>query len=158
MPDTFEPSDPKNLLAIRTLSWNIIRDVAPDEELSAQKFTDRIVKAWEEGKLIPARADATNTGGLGNIDLVLLVVIPVVIAVLEELGRRLETSNLDALKQWVKEKEANKNEALKIIDLAVERDYKAINEKVKSKKARSKERTAKQAIKVHLKKLLELLS
>jgi len=159
MSDTFQPySDPKNLLAIRTIGWNIVHDVAPDEELSAEKMTERILRAWEEGQWIVARTDATSSGGFGNMDLVLLVIIPVVVAVLDELGKQFVTLNIDRLKQRIKEQEANKSETIKIIDLAVEREYQVVNQKVKSKKARSKEKITKKAIKAYLKKLLELES
>ena len=157
MPDIFRPySDPENLLAIRTIGWNIVRDVAPDEELSAEKLTERILRAWEDGQWIVARTDATSAGGFGNMDLVLLVIIPVVVAVLKELGKQLVTLNIDAMKQRIKEKEVNKSEAIKIIDLVVEREYEVVNQSVASKKARSKEKITKRAIKVHLKKLLGL--
>jgi len=62
------------------------------------------------------------------------------------------------MKQRIKEKETNKSEAIKIIDLVVEREYEVVNQSVASKKARSKEKIAKRAIKAHLKKLLELES
>ena len=157
MPDIFQPySDPENLLAIRTIGWNIVRDVAPDEELSAEKLTERILRASEEGQWIAARTDATSAGGLGNMDLVLLVIIPVVVAVLKELGKQLVTLNIDAMKQRIKEKEVNKSEAIKIIDLVVEQEYELVNRKVKSKKAHSKEKITKQALKNHIQKQLEI--
>jgi hypothetical protein len=159
MPDTFQPySDPENLLAIRTIGWNIIHEVAPDEEFSTEKLTERILRAWQDGQWIVAQTDASNAGGFGNMDLILLVIIPVVTAVLDELGKQFGTWNIDALKHRINEKDANKNAVTKLIDLAVEREYKAVNQKVKSKKARPKERIVKRVIKVHLKKLLELES
>jgi len=159
MPDDLRPySDPENLLAIRTIGWNIVRDVAPEEMLGAEKMTERILRAWEDGQWIVARTDSASAGGLGNMDLVLLVIIPVVVAVLKELGKQSVTWNIDALKQRIKEQEADKSETIKIIDLAVEREYTVVNQKVKSKKARSKEKITKKAIKTYLKKLFELES
>jgi len=157
--DTFLPySDSENLLAIRTIGWSIVHDVAPDEELSAEKLTERILRAAEEGQLIAARTGATSAGGFGNMDLVLLVIIPVVVAVLKELGKQMVTWNIDAMKHKIKEKEANKRDAIAIIDLVVEREYKVVNQSVASQKARSKEKIVKRAIKAHLKKLLGLES
>jgi hypothetical protein len=157
MPETIQPySDPKNLMQVRALSLNIICDVAPDEELSAKKLTGHIVKALDEGYFIVAGSEATTAGGFGNIDLALLVIVPVVVFVLRELGKQLLTEELDTLKERIEENDENKSAAIKIIDLAVEREYKLVNQKVKSKKARSKEKVAKQAIKVHIKNLLEI--
>jgi len=159
MSDTFQPySDPANLAVIRAIGSSVVLDVAPDEELSAQKLIDPIAQAYEEGHLLVARMDSKTPGGFGDVDLILLVIVPVVIEVLGELGKQLLTMGFDALKKRIKEKEANKSKAIEIIEVTVEQKYKLVNQKVKSKKARSKEKIAKQALKIHIKKQLEIES
>jgi len=157
MSDTFQPySDPENLAVIRTIGSAVVHDVAPDEESSAQKLIDPITQAYEEGHLLIARVDSKTPGGFGDTDLILLVIVPVVVEVLGELGKQLVTIGIDALKKRIKEKETNKRQAEEIIDVTVEQEYRLINHKVKSKKARSKEKIAKLALKIHIKKQLEI--
>jgi hypothetical protein len=156
MSNTFQPySDPTNLAVIRAIGSAVVHDVAPDEELSVEKLTGSIAQAYEEGRLIVAGTDSKTPGGFGDVDLVMLVIVPVVIEVLSELGKQLLTLGIDALKKRIKEKEASKSRAAEIIDVTVEREYKSVNKKVKSKKARSIEKITKQALKIHIKKQLE---
>ena len=157
MPTLFQSSsDPENLALIQAISLDIIREAAPDEELSLQKLTSSIVQAYEEGELITAETDTKTYGGFGNIDPVTLVVVPVVVAVLSELGKQLIALGVDALKKRIEEKDAHKKQATEIIEIAVEQQFEWINQKVKSKKARSKEKIIKQTIKVKIKKHFDI--
>lgn len=155
MSGIFQPySDDTNLTMICAISLAVIHDVEPDEELSIKKLVDRIAQIYEEGDLIIAGADSTTAGGFGNVDLLTLIIIPVVIAVLSELGKQLLSVGVNELKKKIKEEEENKNKAVKVIDVVVELEYKLVNKKMKSKKVHSKEKVIKQALKAHIKKQL----
>src|SRR4051812_26301302 len=134
MPDPFRPySDPDTLTVIRTIGLAIIHDVAPEEELSFEKLADPIAKAYEEGHLIVSETDSKTYGGFGDIDPVTLVIVPVLIEILSELGKQLLTLGMAALKKSIDEKDSNKKKAVELIDVIVEQKYKLINQKVKSK-------------------------
>ncbi len=103
MSGIFQPySDDTNLTMIRAISLAVIHDVEPDEELSIKKLVDRIAQIYEEGDLIIAGADSTTAGGFGNVDLLTLIIIPVVIAVLSELGKQLLSVGVNELKKKIK--------------------------------------------------------
>lgn len=154
MSASFHPSsDPDTLALIQSISLAVIREAAPEEERSVQKLTGPIVQAYEEGDLIAAATDSKTYGGFGTIDPVTLVVVPVVIEVLSELGKQLVPWGIDALKKRIEEKDASsKRQLVEMIDIIVEQEFESVNRKVKSKKARSKEKTIKRAIKIQVKK------
>lgn len=135
-------SDPQNLVAIRTLSQEIITDVEPSEKASLEDMLEDMVENYEQGYISAAETDSKNSGGFGEIDLITLVVVPLVVAVLEKL--------IDAgFEKWKEAQKAKKDQAeiqrlSQRIEQVVEEEYIIIERQVNSKKARRKEKIIKQ--------------
>jgi hypothetical protein len=151
-------SNSDNLEAIRALSRDIVHSVEPEEDISAKKLVDRLVKGCEEGKLPVADNDAERAGGFGGIDLITLVVVPLVVAVLKKICDELVEWSFEKMKIDLKKNIEKKVELSKKIDYLVEEQYIIVSEKVRSKKSRRKEKIIKQTTKVSIKKMLNIES
>lgn len=155
----FQPySDSANLEAISMISREIIHVVEPEEDISAKRLIDRLIKGYEEGKLTIADSDAENAGGFGSIDLITLVVVPLIVTTLGEVCKQLVIWGVHELKEWAKKTEENKKRLSDLIDIVVEQKYEEVNGKVKSKKSRRKEKIIKQTTKISIKKVLDVVS
>jgi hypothetical protein len=159
MENTFQPySDPSNLESVRAIGFEIVREVAPDEELSTEKLINKLIKDYEIGKLPSADRSTIQPGGFGNVDLVLLVIIPVVVEVLKELGKELVKQTFNEIKMAIEDDNAIKKKAIVIIEQSVEREYHTITEKVKSGKSKRRQKIVKRTIKTHVKRSLGINS
>jgi len=157
MESQFQPySDAANLEAIRMISREVIHSIEPEEDVSVKRLGDRLVKGCEEGKLTIAGDGAENAGGFGDIDLVTLVVVPLIVTTLGELCKQLVIWGVAELKEWAKKDKDNKKKILDKLDIVVDQKYEEISGKVKSKKSRSKKIAISSAVKVHIKRHLEV--
>lgn len=156
MSDPFQPySDPETLSLIRDVSLVVIREVAPEEELSAKKLTGPIAQAYEEGDLIVAGTDSKTFGGFGDVDLITLVTVATTIATISALLQQFSISAHE-LREKLREEENEGGKGTKRIYECVEQQYKLVSRQVKSNKARPKEKKIKEAIKRHIRKVFDL--
>ena len=141
-------SSDNNQSIYRSLSEQIISDVAPEEQDIAQAMIDDLIAQYGQGYVTAAETDARDSGGYGEIDLVTLVVVPLVVAVFEKLLEELVDVGLDKLREYLRKKKQEdptiKKQFSKRIEEIVEKEYTVIEQQVKSKKTNRKERIIKQ--------------
>ena len=141
-------SSANNQSIYRSLSEQIISDVAPEEQGIAQAMVDDLITQYGQGYVTAAETEARDSGGYGEIDLVTLVVVPLVVAVLEKLLEELVDVGLDKLREYLRKKKKEdpdiKKQFSKRIEEIVEKEYTVIEQQVKSKKTNRKEKIIKQ--------------
>ena len=143
----FQPySNATNLEVIRRITRGIIQTVAPDEEVSASKIIDKLIKSYEEGNVVGISEDNDVASGFGDIDLITVVVVPMVISVLENLFSRSATLKNQG--------EPSGTTLSNLVETIVDEQYITISEKVKSEKSKSKSKILKQTTKEYVKQAL----
>lgn len=141
-------SSTENLPILRSLSRQVIAEVAPEEQEIALSMTDDLIAQYDQGYVTAAETEARDSAGHGPIDLVTLVVVPLVVAVSQKLLEGLVEIGLEKLREYLSKKAKEDPSIVKQfsdrIEQVVEEEYTVIEQRVKSKKARRKKKIIKQ--------------
>lgn len=103
---------PDNQIAVQAISYEVLLKVVPNEVEESQAFLPPLVDMALRGEEI-APPSLDKAGGLGNVDLMVMVVIPVVVAVLSDLLVELGKVKVEEIKE--DRKKAREAKALKRI-------------------------------------------
>lgn len=146
--------DNRNILS--EIGYQIIMDVAPDEELTSRKMTNEVLQRYEQGNILVAEISANDAGGFGDLDLATLIVLPVLVSTLSEICKQLVVWTFEEIKADIKKSEDKKKKVSQMIDVIVDDKFEELNKKVKSKKGKKKRKEIRKAIKIHIKNELEI--
>lgn len=88
----------ENRIAVRDISQHILERVAPDEAALPTGFLDATIAATARGQVF-ASDSSDVAGGLGGVDLAMLIVVPAVVTVLTNLLTQSGVESITALKR-----------------------------------------------------------
>jgi hypothetical protein len=133
---------------MRSLSEQVIVAAAPEEQEIARAMTDDLITQYEKGFVTAAETEARDSAGHGEIDLVTLVVVPLVVAVSQKLLEGLVGIGLNNLREYLNKRAQEDPSVIKQfsnrVEKVVEEEYTVIEQHVKSKKARRRQKLIKQ--------------
>jgi len=103
---------PENQAAIQAISYDVLLKIAPDEVEASQVFLAPLIDMAIHGEEMPS-SSPDKAGGLGSVDLMAMVVIPVVVTVLSDLLVELGKVKVEEIKE--ERQKAREAKALKRI-------------------------------------------
>jgi hypothetical protein len=147
----FQPySDTFTRNLVRNIINKVVKSIDPEEEIPVQSLTDKIVKDYENGKIV--KKEEAKTSGSSNIDLMVLIVVPIVVQTLKniiEQGFKLD--------KWRSFNKKDKETVSTLIEDVVDEKFQQVTIRIKSQKSLSKKKAIKKATKLFTKQVLGIV-
>jgi hypothetical protein len=124
----------ENRQAVKEICQQILVAVTPNEVPISQAFIDPLLEMAANDEIVTIDA-SDQAGGLGGVDLMIAVVVPITVAVLANILTELGKATIEEVKELWKKQEIGKEKLSLLVD---DKTIKIIVDRTGSPKARQK--------------------